>query len=214
MTFLAPVCRTQTLVVATRAGTRGGWCLTGGVWVIVLQNREVPSSVIAQELWGKELKSFSRWEFMKHFALRASPESTTKGRCPQTVLFSRGFIKICMWVTPGLGPRSWRVWISCAWAQLSPHPPVCKARSYHYCSLCHLSPPTNPFHDCWLKAESPWANNCYLKLYFLFFSRCFVSFLSQTISLCFGKAWTSDLWSTQSNKASRQRSDTSGNILR
>lgn len=140
-------------------------------------------------------------------------------------LVSLGFIKNCTWVTAGLGPRSWRAWISRASAQLPaqwrwalPSTPgfLCKAHSAdHHCCLCRPSPPTNPYRACCLKAKSPWANICYLKLYFIFLSRCFFfSPLSRMISLCIGKAWTSDLWSTQSNKASRQQSGTSSNILR
>lgn len=101
-------------------------------------------------------------------------------------LVSLGFIKNCTWVTAGLGPGSWRAWISRASAQLPaqwrwalPSPPsfLRKAHSAdHYCCLCRLSPPTNPYRACWLKAKSPWANNCYLKLYFIFLSRCFFFF--------------------------------------
>lgn len=73
--------------------------MAGGFWVIALQNSEVlvhffasfflPSSVIPRDLWGKEPKSFSRWEFMKlNFALLVPLESRAKGRHIQTALQS------------------------------------------------------------------------------------------------------------------------------
>lgn len=163
-----------------------------------------------------------------NFALPVSLESTAKGRCFQTALPSLFLLDLSRtapgwqqgWV-PGAGERGYpalRLSFQRSDAELSPHPPgfLCKAHSAdHHCCLCRPSPPTNPYRACCLKAKSPWANICYLKLYFIFLSRCFFfSPLSRMISLCIGKAWTSDLWSTQSNKASRQQSGTSSNILR
>lgn len=122
-----------------------------------------------------------------------------------------GFIKKCTWIALGLGPKSWAGGHPMHRLSFQPREDMFFLRPWFHCSahplpslLCHPPPPIPSTLPC-LLIGGPQSKHLLYKVVFYFPFQILLFLLSQMISQCFRKEWTSDLLSMQSNKASRQQ---------